>query len=666
MTATPAHSPNSPVSPTKSSPCISPGTANQEVSLQFPAFVDMDLSKSQEDAAVRSKVARLSIVETDDVKLGIVKKLKEGANGASDASNMSQAAGSKRRRRRSSAVNSPSLGNLKHSNGSSSSLSSVAVPKKKKKSAKSASLRLSEKALKKRISVKDLRDLVLYIFNDTNNAPQWAQIDNRSTVKKVVVLFTPGLQPADFELKQDSQFSESLEELKKKHLISLTDKKLVEGFQNIPVSAPGSKSSLFSAYNSFVNVGLNKKEKEARKEELNKKKVTLPDLLMSVDDLIENEYPIHEETPGLTPESKENLRKQHANKTGWVNTINFEHEGSRTFSMDCEMCLSESGLVLARVSIVDFSCNLIYDKLVKPHVPIVDYLTKYSGITEEKLQDITTTLQDVQGDILRMISSDDILIGHSLESDLNVLKLRHPKIIDTALIYEHKAGPPFKPALRYLASEYLNIEIQNNDAKGHDSFEDARTCMELTKLKIVNGFTFGIGINTENLFHRLGKHGVRSMVLSDSSPRQYSKKSNTSETSIRCCNDNEIIDNIINGVSDYSFFVGRLRELEFARQFATPNPEVKTNSPEEAMDNLGKRLTKMYKSLPSSTLILLFSGTGDTRDWIKIVTELNKLDKADRLNEKKNREEELQAAVAKARDAISLIMIKQEESALIT
>ena len=73
-----------------------------------------------------------------------------------------------------------------------------------------------------------------------------------------------------------------------------------------------------------------------------------------------------------------------------------------------------------------------------------------------------------------------------------------------------------------------------------------------------------------------------------------------------------------------------------------------------------------YKSLPSSTLILLFSGTGDTRDWIKIVTELNKLDKADRLNEKKNREEELQAAVAKARDAISLIMIKQEESALIT
>ena len=36
------------------------------------------------------------------------------------------------------------------------------------------------------------------------------------------------------------------------------------------------------------------------------------------------------------------------------------------------------------------------DELVKPKEEITDYVTKYSGITEELLRDVTTTIEDIQ------------------------------------------------------------------------------------------------------------------------------------------------------------------------------------------------------------------------------------------------------------------------------
>ncbi|SCW02109.1 LAFE_0E14378g1_1 [Lachancea fermentati] len=628
--------------------------------------IEVSQDTCKEDTSFRSRVARLSICEDGNSKAVIMQNLQNNVSeeAIDDGNNVRLKTGSKRRRRRSSAVSAPTLGNSSGSSSSISSTSSITVPKKKKKALQPAFLRINKRAVKKRVSMKDLRDLVLYVFQDTNNSPSWLQIDNRASVKKMIVLFVPGLQPEDFGLPEGSRFSDHEDQLQSLRLTSLEDESLKDGFQCAPLSAPGSKSSLFSAYNSFVNVGLSKKEKEDRKEELSKKKITLTDLICSLDQLIENEYPIHLETLGIFGETKAALIRKHVEDgDDWVNTKKFDHNGSHTFALDCEMCMSEDGLVLTRVSIVDFDNNLVYDKLVKPTVPITDYLTKYSGITEEKLRGVTTTLKDVQEDILGMISQDDILIGHSLQSDLNVLKLRHPRIVDTALIYEHKAGPPFRPALKYLASEYLNTRIQCDDGKGHDSFEDARTCMELTKLKIVNGLAFGVGINTENLFHRLARHGVRSMCLNDYAPKRSSLNvSEDMEVNVRCQNDDEIVEHITQRINDYSLFVGRLRDLEYARKFAVPPPSIDVSDLADARENLGKRITSIYEGCPASTIILICSGTGDTRDWIKIMSDLNKLNREDRIEEKKKREEEIHKAVFKARDAISLLTIKQENS----
>lgn len=571
--------------------------------------------------------------------------------------------GSKRRRRWSSAVIHNPLGKLKQGNSSTSTL---IVPNKKKKSSKPVTFKLNYKTNQKPLSIKDIRDLVQYIFHDTNNSPNWITIENRTSLKQVIVLFTPGLLPEDFNLPKNSLFNENVQMLQTNHLRTIdNNQQMCKQICNLPLSAPGSKCSLFSAYNSFINVGLTKKEKFAKLEQLNKKRITINDLFMTIDELLHNEYPIHLDTPGLGDEYREYFLKKYQTEEiykDWVDTTKFDHGGYHAFAIDCEMCLSKNGYVLTRVSVVDFECNLIYDKLVKPDVPIVDYLTRYSGITEDKLVGITTKLKDIQKDLLKIFSSTDILIGHSLHSDLNILKLRHPNVIDTSIIYEHKAGPPFKPALRYLADEYLNKKIQSNEVDGHDSFEDAVTCMELTKLKLINGLTFGIGINTENLFQRLNKQGVKSITLGDSFLTQCKPFKNSArlETSLKCESDEEVIQSILSNINGGNLFVGRMRELEYAREFVKlKSKDYTVKSVDEAVKNLGDRLQRLYEACPVSTMIIVCSGNGDPRDWVKLMREFNELDKEEKAIAKKERDEEIQYAVSKARDAVTLLMIKQ-------
>lgn len=50
------------------------------------------------------------------------------------------------------------------------------------------------------------------------------------------------------------------------------------------------------------------------------------------------------------------------------------------------MVLTKNGSELARVSIVDFDLNVIYDKFVKPKEEVINYLTRFSGITKSILE----------------------------------------------------------------------------------------------------------------------------------------------------------------------------------------------------------------------------------------------------------------------------------------
>ncbi|XP_013925586.1 PREDICTED: RNA exonuclease 1 homolog [Thamnophis sirtalis] len=153
------------------------------------------------------------------------------------------------------------------------------------------------------------------------------------------------------------------------------------------------------------------------------------------------------------------------------------------YALDCEMCYTKQGLELTRITVINSDLRVVYDTFVKPDSKVVDYNTRFSGVTEADLENASITLRDVQAVLLSMFSTDTILIGHSLESDLFALKLIHSMVVDTAVVFPHRLGLPYKRALRTLMADYLKRIIQDS-VEGHDSSEDARACMELMIWKI--------------------------------------------------------------------------------------------------------------------------------------------------------------------------------------
>ena len=128
---------------------------------------------------------------------------------------------------------------------------------------------------------------------------------------------------------------------------------------------------------------------------------------------------------------------------------------------------------------------------------------------------VTTTLPDIQKKLLDILHPRSILIGHSLNSDLTALQMTHPFVIDTALIYPHPRGPPLKSSLKWLAQRYLNREIQKGHGTtgpgaGHNSVEDARTCLDLVKQKCEKGKDWGTNDSQgENIFKRITRAGIK-------------------------------------------------------------------------------------------------------------------------------------------------------------
>ncbi|VDL72251.1 unnamed protein product [Nippostrongylus brasiliensis] len=130
---------------------------------------------------------------------------------------------------------------------------------------------------------------------------------------------------------------------------------------------------------------------------------------------------------------------------------------------------------LARVSVVDMHNKLVLDLVVKPHNTVIDYNTRFSGLTANQVEASTIDLFEAQNRLFELVNERSILIGHSLESDLKAMRLRHERVVDTAVVFEHRQGFPFKRALRNLASEYLqkiiqedvcSITFQNSDMAG--------------------------------------------------------------------------------------------------------------------------------------------------------------------------------------------------------
>jgi RNA exonuclease 1 len=412
------------------------------------------------------------------------------------------------------------------------------------------------------------------------------------------------------------------------------------------------------------------------------KRTPITEYIATLAEQEENEYVLH---PAwfLTPESKAAALKQRQElsqsvEDGWVDTNVASLEdgtvpereieqgsvtaGRHIISIDCEMCKAENDqLVLTRISLLNWDGSVAMDKLVKPDVPIKDYLTQWSGITPAMLENVTTTLADIQKELLELITPRTILVGHSLNSDLNAMKLTHPFLIDTGILFPHPRGPPYKQSLKWLAQKYLHREVQKGSS-GHDSVEDSKTCLDLVKQKCEKGPKWGSGdTNAESIFKRLGRttrpkaNDTRTGAVIDWGEPQRGH-GGQAQLSKGCKSDDEVveaIDTAMKGAmeakdgatSKVDFVWARLRELEISRGWwddaKTPDVELIRQN---AMQRLGllkndedevevkgtdlgnavsrtiNHITQIYDSLPRCTALVVYSGTGDPREIRRLQT----------------------------------------------
>lgn len=464
----------------------------------------------------------------------------------------------------------------------------------------------------KRIHVPSLQQLILYLLTSDNSQPDWCKVINRRAISKVLFIEIRGLNSIDFGVKSLIKVPKAI------HLQKNGFKNELLPFSKafdymVPLTMPGSNHAVYPLMSSLVSVHLSNKERKRIVHRNSGKEATLDNLCLSLDQLEASGYPIHRDVSCATPEM--------VNKTpDYVSTVKFDHPGAKVFALDCEMCRTKSGLVLTRCSLTNWDGKRLIDELVKPDEEIVDYVTKYSGITEDMLKDVKTRLPDIQQKIKSIVSSDDILIGHSLQSDLNVLKMKHPRIIDTAECYDHGSGPPMKPALKSLIFKYFGKNIHDK-ATGHDSVEDCTSCLDLVKLKLEKGLFFGKSLRT-SIFSNIAhcnkmettddnKKIPKSSLVIDSG-LQLSGLYGPDEL-VQCKNDDEEVEALQNKVSEHDFVLMKLRELEFAKGISSQNDgNVEfTTSVEKAYSNLGAHFGKIYDAVPANTFIIVCASCGN-------------------------------------------------------
>ncbi|CEL61016.1 hypothetical protein RSOLAG1IB_04255 [Rhizoctonia solani AG-1 IB] len=495
------------------------------------------------------------------------------------------------------------------------------------------------------ISVEEVRDVFLHLFAD--GAPtKFLVIENPRSILRAVVLLVPGIGPEAVGA-VDPPYGSAYP-----IAIGTTNGSKIPTINSCyshacPTRATGEPTKMHSVLTTVLQSPISSEQKRKRLLERQQQKFSNDDpsmYILDMPDMLDNGYPVPSYLSEGLSANPESIRATSSwpvaaptpqtRENGWVETPQTTRDGAlKAVAIDCEMCETEDGKVLARVCAVDFySDKVVYDQLVLPDKPVIDYLTQFSGITAEQLAPVTHKLPDAQAGLLELIDKNTIIIGHSLENDLRALKLAHPRCIDTSVIYKHPRGAPYKPGLKWLAQKWLNLDIQMKQG-GHDPEEDARACLALFAKKLKEGPDFGVfKQDVESIFERLsksnGRHGKgsTSAVIDHGNPRAWHGAKATSAVS--CQTDDQVVTGVIDAAQNHDFVFGRLLELSQALGWTTPRAQPNVNaSPapalaptepdpatlESAYAALNSRIATVHKSLPAGTVLCIMSGNGDPR-----------------------------------------------------
>eukprot|EP00112_Aurelia_sp_Birch-Aquarium-sp1_P003746 Seg1421.9 transcript_id=Seg1421.9/GoldUCD/mRNA.D3Y31 product="putative exonuclease" protein_id=Seg1421.9/GoldUCD/D3Y31 len=477
----------------------------------------------------------------------------------------------------------------------------------------------------------DIKDLLMFTVLGSGkwDKPTWCEMSAWKSIQHTLFVMVGYVKGEDYVVYKDC-FKNINEQFREGHL----------------VKNDGSEGSFLSPLVSCLNYKMKKKSAKRKQKASGGKNLRPSELLLTKEQRIVNEFPVIEE---MDAEEREGYVSTRRDDECCANDEEQNiSESSRMFSIDCEMCLSSNGKELTRISIVNENHDVVYDTYVKPEALITDYLTQYSGITANILQNVKTTIGDVQQRFLEIITKDDIIVGHSLDNDFRALKLLHDNIIDTSVIYGDQRGARFKPSLKNLVKLHLKREIQTNQS-GHCSIEDAKACMELVQMKLEKGLHFGVFENHfESIFEAFSRADKTSSVID--APTIVRQHCFTSTKGVLCSTDEQVVKGTKESIENSDFVFAHLKDFECLLKTSDANGRKPDESTiKMTLTKLDENIGLLLDDLSSNTLCVILLASGFLPNLIQ------KLQK----EKEKRTLEEVKSAVRKARDCICFIKVKQ-------
>ncbi|CCH41528.1 Oligoribonuclease [Wickerhamomyces ciferrii] len=241
----------------------------------------------------------------------------------------------------------------------------------------------------------------------------------------------------------------------------------------------------------------------------------LKTLILTPGDLLKDgRYPIHSVLPGC-PEGQ--------NKHYVLSQFPYTDGPTKLsiYALDCEFVLMDDDTKqVGHVSLVDFYGDVVLDELVRPRGQIKKLLfakrndqVTYSDmedtinrlkeihkgqtvvlppnngkITISDIENAKYSFKEIQDKLLKIVTAEDVIIGHGVYEDFKALEWKHTQILDTIKIFDNVV-PDGSPSLKLLIGHFFGPEyIQEELSPYSGSVADAKAALDLAKIELYNSW----------------------------------------------------------------------------------------------------------------------------------------------------------------------------------
>ncbi|KAJ5993470.1 ribonuclease H-like protein [Penicillium sp. IBT 35674x] len=157
-------------------------------------------------------------------------------------------------------------------------------------------------------------------------------------------------------------------------------------------------------------------------------------------------------------------------------------------ALHCKMVgISNARLAVAFIGMVDFlTGDILIRKYVRPVEKVVDWRSEITGVTRLMMNraiddgEIFEGWQEARHTLWEFIDEDTVVVGHSLNLDLEALGIRHTKVVNSAIVAAEAVSQPLSPTtsgnrirgLRTLVKGLLAMDIEVSKSR-HGALEGA-------------------------------------------------------------------------------------------------------------------------------------------------------------------------------------------------